>query len=551
MSDVLTVQQKAFSESCLLPALLLLIQLKALPHVEYDTNSLSQRIKMLLAAHIILPGRAVFIRAKDPKLDTDPISIVSELLAPLSKALQGIPSLDARSGLLGDAIPILFEFAIRLMPRDTPKQRTTEDPWLRALFLQLAECLSFHFPITQDIFEDDLRTDIVERMLRLVVHSNLSLETPILRSIVSHISGIHRANPQHRARWSLIGLCMKINSDMVLPVRTKSNLATNQTTTQSNTLLEKILAKLTLSGFKVGAQSSDDYEDMLHEVVLPILESFIRARDLEGFINVLKQQLIAWMFRGEIDSSSQEHSDKAVSIWEDEILLHAVSSNLESALTAGQILRILQSITATVDSVSVLPSKEEQSMLYAEILVLDTVVDGTRNDQVVSTCKLSVESTGHTLSILITNEEKLLDYHRWRVWRALATISERFSYYTEDCIRKAQEKLTSGLSREMRSTGRPVHFQEALFALSYLVSSCQGQGYSSLIGVISEVMVLTVRIAAATMAATTDEIINSAELPAESCRCPVWDGKNEAVADIRSLLVACAAQLVLAPTVLV
>ncbi|MCJ1474392.1 hypothetical protein MMC13_003050 [Lambiella insularis] len=542
---------RAFSESCLLPALVLVMKLGSSPDEVADKTSLSQRILPLLAAHIILPGRAGFMAVKDQKLDANSTSLVSELLAPIAKSLHELSSVDANIGLLKNAIPVLFEFAVHLMPRNTPKQRLIEGLWLRALFVQLAGCLFTQFPIPINVSEDDLNTYILERMLQIVVHNKLSLEVSILQNIILNISGVHRARPQHRAWWGLVGLSIKINPDVALPIRTNSNSRATGTTKPSNVVLEKILTKLTSSGFKFGSRYSDDYENMLHHVILPILESFIRARDLEGFIDVLKQRLSIWDSRGELENNSQQCPDNAVSIWEDEALLHSISSNLESALTAGQISRMLQHITVTIDGLSIPLSREEQSKLYAELVIIDTVISGISDDQTLSKCKEPVRSINHTLSAFLMNDAILPDGHRWLVWRALATITAHFPYCTEDCVRKAQEQQILGLTRQPQFTIRPAQWQETLFALRYIIGSCQGQGHSGPIGITSVVMTSVVNAIANAMAATFSENHISTESQAASRGYYAWDGKVETVTNTETLLVACAAQLILVTQCLV
>ncbi|MCJ1389850.1 hypothetical protein MMC18_002707 [Xylographa bjoerkii] len=541
------VSAQAFSTYCSLPALRLLLRIQAIPYHDDGITSIALAAQKLIATHVILPARTAFMRVKGSNSDENQISTVIELLGPLSRAVfpktQDASHSTSKSSIM-NTIPMFFEYAIKLLPRDMPKQRMTEAPWLQALFIQLAGCLSLSFPLSKISTPNESVLDTLECLLRLLVENNVPLGVPILESIVLYISGIYPLEAQRRARWSLVGLCMEISPDLAIPVRSNGNVRAGQPTLQPDVVLNRILDKLTDSGFRNGNETTSDYDIMLNNVVLRLLKSFLNARDLLGFLNIWKQQIRLWEIARVSNADSGKCSVLAASIWEDEALLQAVAEQLEQALTAAHISKLLADLGSGIandsDTLAI-----ETIEPYAQVVVLDCALDGVRSDSVISICKISIETIGPKLGAVLRSNTALLIQQRWRLWRTLATMASRFLYYQDDLICHARDRIALGLAEESNSPNLPASPYEALFALRFLISAEEARQTTNQSGEHSEALNAVAR-----------AVINSVpSVPPPDGRtganqCSQWDGQRETVTSGWPLLLASTAQLASVPKVL-
>ncbi|MCJ1381820.1 hypothetical protein MMC17_004931 [Xylographa soralifera] len=543
-----SISAQAFSIHCLVPALRLLLRLHCTSFQNDSIIKIAHATQKLIAAHVILPARTAFMRGKDPDSDESRISMITELLGPLSKVVileTQDPSPVAHESSMMNTIPMFFEYALKLLPpQNTPKKRMTEAPWLRALFIQLTECLSLPFPLSKVATPSESVLDTLESLLHLLVENDVSMDIPILESFVLYLSGIYPVEGQHRARWSLVGLCMEISPDLAIPVRSNSNVRTGRATSKSNMVLNRILDKLTDSGFKYGHETSSDYYIMLNTVVLRLLKSFINARDLLGFLNIWEQQIGLSEIARVLHSGSGRYSILAASIWENEALLQKISEQLEQVLTAGQISKLLDGLGSRIanDSNTLAINPLEP---YAQVVVLDCALNGVRSNTVISTCKISIESIGRKLATVLKNNDALFVPHRWRIWRVLATIASRFLYYQDDLFRHAQDEIALSLAKESSNLHFSAYYYAAPFALGFVISAQEAQKISNQNGERSGVLCNVIRVFV--------ECIQSVPPPdgkKDLNQVSHWNGKRETIITRLTLLLACAAQLTSGPKVL-
>ena len=509
--------------------------------------SIAQAIQKLIAAHVILPGRTAFMRAKNLDSDESQTSMIAELLGPLSRVvileLQDASPVTHESSIL-KTIPMFFEYALTLLPQDTPKQRINEAPWLRALFIQLASCLSLSFPLSEVSTLSEIVLDTLESLLHLLVENNVSMDIQILESIVLYLSGIYPVEAHQRVKWSLVGLCMEICPDLAIPVRSNSNLRTGRATLQTEMVLERMLDKLTDSGFRDGLETASHYDTMLNTVVLRLVRSFINARDLLGFLKIWEQQIRLWEIAKVLHISSGRCSLLVISIWEDDALLQTISDQLEQALTAGQISKLLDDLGSRI--ANTLDALATNALApYAEVVVLDCALNGIRSDSVIGTCKTCVESIGRKLATVLKTNDTSFVPHRWRIWRVLATMASQFSYYQDDLFHNAQEKIALSLGRGSNSSHFSSHHYEALFALRSLVAVLEFQKPSNQNGECSEVLCAVIR-----ALVESGPLVSSPLGKMDSSQWSYWNGKRESVTTRHTLLLACAAQLTSVPKVL-
>ena len=519
---------------------------------------MSQTIEALLRAHVILPARNAFVHGKRMVEGNEGISTIAtqELLTPLAEAvseeLKASPA-QSKSHSLG-AIPILFSVALKHVELDTPKRRITETPWLQALFVQLANCAISNFPVSQPICLDDRCIDVLENMLRLSVEHKLVLDLSILQSIVLFLSGISGIGLSPRVKWTLIGLCLGIDPNLAITLPVKNKGSESNSAVQAN-VLGSVLTKITTLGFRECDDVSRDYGVMLHNVILPLLRGFIRARNLPGLIDVWKQQIVAWEQLKAFPAGSDIRSKYAMSIWEDEVLSRAVSENLEPGLTRGQMLHTLQQFSARmVTSGDVMSSNAVETC--AEITILDCFVYGVKVETTPPAIKKQLDFV--LGSLLATKEDDSVEPYSWRVWRTLATAARHWppggynssssTTLLEVCARAQQQLLRIAINGA-NSPQTPATYAKALFAFRFLVASAEASGLTgydaslhlapSIQGIIS-----SMKIYADGVCQDIDNGITGSKL------CVTWDGQPNTIKTQYTLTLACAAQLALAPQTL-
>lgn len=514
-----------------------------------------ETIETLLTLHVILPARNAFLHSKRTAKENEDLStdVSQELLNPLAEAvsveLKASPSQTKAFPLVG-AIPLLFRVAVQYSGLDTPKQRVAEGPWLQALFGQLARCAIPNFPVSQPVVQDDRCLDIVEDMLRLVVEHKLILDVSILESIALFLSGIEGARSRPKVKWNSISLCMEIDPNLAIAPPPTHKISEGNAALHAN-VLDSVLVKLTSLGFRDAGYGSSDYEIMLHGVILPLLHTFIRARDLPGFIHIWKQQIVVWENTKASCVDRTPFSNCAISIWEDDVLLRAVSEKLELALTEGQILRTLQQFpTDTFSSEDLDPAKV--TGMTADLVVLDCFVNG-----------INVESTTPALrnqlmlllgGLLAAKEDTFSEPYSWRIWRILATVGKYWSLsdlgspsstaLSERNIR-AQKQLSDCITDVPHGLPTPATYTRALFAFRFQIASPYTEHDASL------PLLSSIRAIIDSMKRYADSIWENIDDGIDgSALFATWDGQRGSLKAKSTLTLACGAQLTLAPRVM-
>lgn len=517
---------------------------------------LLEAIEALLILHVILPARNAFLHGKRTVKENEdlPTNVAQELLTPLAEAVSGelkaSPLQTKHSSLVG-AIPWLFSVAVQRSGLDTPKQRIAEGPWLQALFVQLARCAISNFPVSQPIVQDDRCLDVVEDMLRLAVERKLVLDVSILESIVLFLSGVDGIRSNSSVKWNLISLCMEIEPNLAIASLPKHKTSESNPALHAN-VLDSVLVKLTSLGFRDAGYGSSDYDVMLHGVTLPLLHAFIRARNLPGFIHIWKQQIVVWESTKLLCVDRERFSKYAICIWEDEVLLRAVSEKLELALTEGQILRTLHQFQTDTFSSGDLDSANVAG-ITADLVILDCFVNG-----------INIESKTPALrnqlmlllgSLLAAKEDTSSETYSWRIWRILATagkywsLSDLGSPPSTDLLERnirAQKHLSDCITDVPHGLQTPATYTRALFAFRFQIASIHASRHTkhdASLPLLSSVRAIIdgMKRYADSGWENIDEGVDGSAL------FVTWDGQRGSLKAKSTLTLACVAQLVLGP----
>ena len=515
-------------------------------------RTIARMLEELISTHIILPARASFLHLKRSEHEEKSVSLVEELLSPLQKAISDDlvkTSITAENGRYMDTVPPFLDLAINLLPRVTPKQRSIEAPWLQNLFVKLSECLGLRFPISRSISPFHEVVNILEKMLRLFLDSKIILDTATLASILFHLSGIDQAEGHHGARWTLVKLCMNMDPNLVVTTSLKPASNASRLSPSSNIILDVILAKISSSGYRDGNVDSTDYDVILHSALLPLLECFIHARNMLGFNDLWKQQITEWQSLKASRCLAGTCSDQAISIWEDDVLLHTVGKHFKSSLTSGQICRVLQSVVDVMGQSGVTEvSIEQDTRVGCELVILDSVIDGIKSKLPPDMSK-QLQIITEILTLVLINWKGPYGHIRWRLWRILTTIESRWPMLKKNAkdtiegklLLRALDELRSSLSRISQEIVPATQYIAALSAFGYLVATSQIHAERSLSP--AQDSFQPVEAIVASLAEQVEKIAHK-----ESG--PLWNTTRRTVDTLDTFILACTARIVVTPSVL-
>jgi hypothetical protein len=427
---------------------------------------------MLLADHVISPGREAYLHAKrqDHEGDEAALLMMQELLAPLLLEAQDeleLPPVTDNFKSTIAAIPVLFSLALKFVHASAPKQLVSEIPWVQALFAELAKCAYAEFPLKKVNNRDHRCFVLLHDMLQLVKEHHIALNPTVLESIILYVSGLDGSNSEQGVWWTLIGLCIDVDPGSLLIVPGKG------AGTSASSILDKIITKITDLDFPTENHTARGHPTALGSVILPLVHHFVHARNLIGFIDIWKQQIIRWEDLRIEKETSSAHLESVERIWEFDVLQRAVAENLSTNLTTAQIIRVLQNI-GSLHGESLDSAWSNESELCAGLVILDCLLDGITTDSIVSELRAQLEAI--TKSILAL--EHYPTHHGWRIWRILSTLASRRLYGdvvsgSSDLWKKAQtraqELVVNATVKEKETSENPIEYQTALFAFAYVL----------------------------------------------------------------------------------
>ncbi|KAL8815983.1 MAG: hypothetical protein Q9223_004941 [Gallowayella weberi] len=431
--------QMLFTAGCLTPALEVLTQLYGSTASKEDLDPAKRTLQALLLQHVIFPAKKSFELSKEvnPALDTETKSTdINELLAPLREhnftSMYHIPSW-LNHPHSDHPITRFYRIIMDHTPLTTAKQRIANRPWLQFMFEFLSEQGSvLSTASSQDSMLSQGSSLATKQMLSALAESGIKLETATLERALTHFSHILDES-SNQIDWDIVGLCLKVDPD-VFVVPDVPNLATHSVTRTPNKFLTALLTRLSLVTESSHVTSDANMAKILQDVLVPLVGGFARARDLNGFVNYLKSNLI------QSDKTFTEPSTQPIStfslesrsiaedphcIWEHEGLVKAVADQVEFHLTAGQIKTILQEANVALESARESSDPNSRSAFSANLVILDCILSGCTNENTIS--KLSMAALDTYMAMLgLCEAQGLPRNHRWRLWRCIATVKNRW-----------------------------------------------------------------------------------------------------------------------------
>jgi nucleolar pre-ribosomal-associated protein 2 len=379
-----------------------------------DARFITRSIEKLIALHIILPARSLFMerggsgidysKAEDP--DWSAVQPVTATFKPLFEDRSSVDikcngtdtsSVDQNSCIFpatwkpAELIPTFYDIVARSVPRDSFRRQNTEASWLETVFVALAELA---YSRTQQLGGNTAGFHPLLEQLFIVVRArkiNLSLHTFLTHA--SYTGLLRGKEDPQLVRWSLTTLLIELGADIFLP---------NSGFKDSGRLLDALFQSL--HHVRSDMSNQETYQLVKVKVVIPLLRAFAAARDLPTFAGFWYEQL------REIEVA---RNDSTYSVWEDDDVLLVYQEVLKSTISdiflKSQIETAISSVTKSGHV-----SKSPESYAYFVILEAGTRIwgqsglPGLRIDLVTNL----MEALHKTLS------KRKGDRHwLWRLWR--------------------------------------------------------------------------------------------------------------------------------------
>lgn len=374
---------KNFNESCMVPALLLLSQLRDEPQVkslkrkrpdmDFTIRGYRQSLESLIARHTIIPARTRFFK-KDAVASRRTLANgasqqpgIKEILGPLKMMVLSDPLRNALN-----TVPLILEIALRSTSTPTPRHRLAERPWIEEVFSALRSCFASQ--------ERGWVNFTISAMIDVLRQHGAALSPSILSEMIKD-QGLSEKRNGYHTDWKLIGEIIQLDTAAV----------------NDKALVNSVFEAVTR---ELQERQYDEYDNfrtgcsVKNSVVIPIMKTYARSRNLRAFIKMWEGQLI--------DCQKLEYP----SMWGD--LDEAFAALLEDSLPTQQISVLLDELVAEVNAFNVKREKESISSedgykLYADLTVLDAVLRGIRSDELKSKFYRSVDAL---LQILLQIADK-------------------------------------------------------------------------------------------------------------------------------------------------
>lgn len=512
----------------------------------------------MLFTHILSPIRQCFFRDKGTYKHADStkfalVALIGELIGPVLQTLN--PDLPNDDDYTYESLPLLLEMTVKFSPQRTPKQQTAENEWLQAFWHQLLQIIPLlasgsEVSTTHREFRIMLR-----QMLDVAVNNAVMLHDVALVDIIKRQSGVFALDKEDYIDWDLIGLCMKVSSTLFTTSSSVNKLKEDHERSEATKIFPKLLRVITEIGFKDPNVPSGTYDKLLQGIVLPSIAAFHLARDLPGFIEHWKQQLTVYHESRASWIGSGRCSQAATGIWEDDEVVHSISTKLDSALTTEQLIKSLKKFSQSLRKPSELSaesSNENIAHYHTDLVILDCLIDGVTSDGGLNALRETVQPICADLCTFIMSLDGRSDLHSWRRWRIMTTIRHRWSQLSvevdeivknQGIIRTAHDALAKGLTARTAEPQNIHTCAEALFSLAFLLSFSSHSIHPDSKDLCRKSSLLAVTTVIQSLKEYPEKARNGLSGQAWS----KWDGRRESIINSDLLILGCVTRIFLSP----
>lgn len=304
------------------------------------------------------------------------------------------------------------------------KRRKPDSTIVEVIFESITSAiLGILFPIKTINTKD---AEIVMSLLEVLIETGTSISSNTIAELVDGISNLSHNNTSSVVRWDIIAVALRLDFDIFLG---KGN--------EERAL--KLFSSLT---------NNFTDQETVYEVMKLLIDGFVKARDLGGFVNI-------WIAELRKDGARD-------GVWESDRVAKLFSLRIEASLLPGQIENVLKTAI------------QENSWV-----VIDGLLRGVKR-----------EDTHIKIRPLLNKiTDRILDGEvGWRGWRALVRGLQIESGLANGKQGKILKRLKKYVECETNDDAR-----RALFIGEVLMDNADGEGQAEVICVFIKVMKSTTR----------------------------------------------------------
>lgn len=526
------------------------------PQSSSKKEEISKALEQLLVKNIILPARASYFAAQNRKkteIEAGASLSVETLLAPLAKVSNvNIRVASARNvqDLSIPAIPLLFSVAVQSLPRNTPRQRSLDDSWLRHLFSQLRN-ISF----SNTMHQHRQHISNLNWMLRGALNHRVRLDSTMLEEILAQVMNIANEDfnsPDAPTCWALMNLCLRIDANVFISSSSVDH--TRIDIPAPNRYLNFVLLQLSGGKWKSSPRSDPNYNFKIVHVIQPLVKAYTNARDLPTFISHWREQIILCKQQQNTLAVGVPRCFNSETIWEDEQLILQIGRLVEASLTRAQISDLLRKISANLPVTHAAIQCDSRST--ADLIILESIIRGLSKETNLDNLTGDAHSIYLSISSMLSGKPGWAGYHRWRLWRILSIFNERWSLPRHSEAAKQAERLAMIKAAESISyaisTGEEdvgTDFVAELHAFSFMLK--RGPVRSGK----SEPDIHHISSAMQVILNSRKSAFDHVRLQVDWSRTPPefsvsWNAQNDTIKSVDVLVIGCIAQILTSPAIL-
>lgn len=540
----------------MVPTLLFIGIYRGLPHSSSKKGEISKALEQLLVTNVIFPARTSYFATKNWKktdLEAESSLSVEALLAPLAKVMNdniGGTSVRVVQNLSIPAIPLLFSIALQGLPRNTPSQRSLDEPWLQYLFGQLRSISYSNIMLQHKNHISNLNW-----MLREALNHRVRLDSTTLEAILAQVMNIANEDfnsPDAPTYWTLIDLCLQTDANVFVS-SSSADLSRNDIPVP-NMYLDFLFLQISGGSWKSSPQSDPNYNVKMVKAIYPLAKAFTNTRDLITFISHWREQIILCKQQQVMLSVDDPRYYSSGTIWEDEELILLVGHMAESSLTTAQISGLLQKISLQLPLTHAVIQSD--SRLTADLVILESIISGLSRESDLDHLTKDAHSIYLTISSIISGNPDWAGDDRWRLWRILSVFNERWSLprhseAAERAERLLMTKAADSISYAFRTEakGSKKNFAMELHAFSFILKHVSVRNFRSELGPHH-------------ISSSIQAILNSRKSACEYVRLngdwsrmppefsAIWNAQINTINSVDILVIGCIAQILTSPAIL-
>jgi nucleolar pre-ribosomal-associated protein 2 len=291
--------------------------------------------------------------------------------------------------------PIFFDIAIRsIVTHGTQRRRAEDEAWLQHVFSTMQDALLPQRP--------EENSEALCAMLQSAKKYKVDIELSTLRTITSKF-----ALTEKRDDWNLVAKIIALDANVFLIPNTERDL------------LSDLLTRITKAGLQ--PEWAELADQVVCEVVVPLMNEFAKARDLSGFIHHWHDQLVALEKLMPRNSKDQPSLFNA---WEDEALQTELSKLLEPSLTLQQINQILDWLST--------------ANIYPRSVIVDAIAGSISRDE-------TVDAIDTRLVHMISNHKETMHMNPRFTWRTYRILSRTSNWIMAPGLRELSKLWKQGV----------------------------------------------------------------------------------------------------------